>query len=75
MKPKSIELYYDAKGDILEIIIGEPSSCVFDEVDDDVFEARDERTNELKGYKVMNFRKRGGMKSVRIPLPANVVFE
>ncbi|MEX2017063.1 MAG: hypothetical protein WD876_01170 [Candidatus Pacearchaeota archaeon] len=75
MKEKKIDLYYDTETDLLEITIGEPSSCIFDEIDDDLFEGHDEETGELKGYKVFNFLKRGGfnnVKKIRINLPANV---
>ena len=72
---QNLEIYYDTEADILEIFIGEPTACYFDEIDDDLFEGRDEKTNELKGFKIFNFRKRGGMKNVRIPLPANVKIE
>lgn len=68
---KPLEIYYDTEADIFEIIIGKPSSCVFDEVDDGIFEAHDETTNELKGYKIFDFSQRG-MKNIKIPLPANV---
>ena len=75
MKQKNLELYYDIEADILEIIIGEPSSCYFDEVSDDIFEAHDEVNGELKGYKIFNFLKKGGfkdLKKIRILLPAGV---
>lgn len=75
MEKKNLEIDYDVEADILEIFIGEPTVCFFDEIDDDLFEGRDEETNELKGFKIFNFRKRGGMKNVRIPLPANVKIE
>ena len=80
MKQKTITLFYDKEADILEITIGEPSSCVFEEIDDDIFEAHDEATNELKGYKIFNFLERGGFsglhsKKVKINLPANVSIE
>ena len=75
MKQKNLEIYYDAETDILEIFIGEPTACYFDEIDNDLFEGRDKKTDELKGFKIFNFRKRGGMKNVRIPLPANVKIE
>ena len=57
---------------IFEIQIGEPTETYFDEIDDDLFEGRDESTGELKGFKIFNFKKRGGMKDIKIPLPANV---
>jgi len=72
---KTMEIIYDKETDILELIIGKPSSCYFDEVDDDLFEAHDENTEELKGYKIMNFRKRGGARNIKIELPANVIIE
>ena len=69
---QNLEIYYDKEADILEITIGKPSSCVFDEVDEGIFEAHDIETNELKGYKIFDFLKRGGMKDIKIPLPANI---
>ena len=75
MKEQKLDIYYDKETDILELTIGEPSSCIFDEVDDDLFEARDEKTNKLKGYKIFNFLKRGGfsgIKKIEINLPAGV---
>lgn len=75
MNNKKMEVYYDAEADILEIFIGEPTPSYYDEIADDLFEGHDEKTDELKGYKILNFLKRGGMKNVRIPLPANVIIE
>ena len=72
---QNMEIYYDVEADILEIFIGKPTPSYFDEIDDDLFEGRDEETGELKGYKILNFRKRGDAKSVKIPLPANVKIE
>lgn len=72
---QNLDIYYDAEADILEIFIGEPTPCYFDEIEDDLFEGRDKKTNELKGFKIFNFRKRGGMKNIRIPLPANIRIE
>ena len=72
MNQKNLEIYYDVEDDTLEIFIGEPSVCYYDEIDDDLFEGYDEKTNELKGYKIFNFVKRGGMRNVKISLPAGV---
>jgi len=74
MKQK-LEVYYDLKEDILEIRVGEQTECYFDEIEDDLFEAHDEKTGEFRGYKILNFSKRGGFKGIKkiqIPLPANV---
>ena len=48
MNQKNLEIYYDVEDDTLEIFIGEPSVCYYDEIDDDLFEGYDEKTNELK---------------------------
>ncbi len=71
---KNLEIFYDSEDDILEIFIGEPSPSYYDEISDDLFEGHDEETGELKGYKIFNFMKRGGMKNIKIPLPAGVEF-
>ena len=71
---ENIQLYYDTDEDILEITLGEPSPCIFDEVEDDVFEAHDKSTNEIRGYKIFNFLKHG-MKNIKMRLPANLSFQ
>jgi len=74
MNSQSLEIDYDAEVDILEIFIDEPAPSYFDEIDDDLFEGRDKKTGELKGYKIFNLRNRGidWLKKIRISLPANV---
>ena len=72
---QNLEIYYDVEADILEIFIGESTASYFDEIEDDVFEGRDENTNELRGFKIFNFKKRGGMKGIKISLPANIRIE
>ena len=72
MKQQDLQIYYDLEEDTLEIQIGEPTETYYDEIEDDLFEGHDEETDELKGYKIFNFKKRGGMKNVRISLPAHV---
>ena len=72
---QNLELYYDEEADVLEVFLGEPTPSYFEEIEDDVFEGKDKRTNELKGFKIFNFRKRGGIKNVKISLPANIKIE
>jgi len=72
---QNLEIYYDIESDMLEIFLGEPTGCYFNEIDDDLFEGREEGTNKLIGFKIFNFKKRGGMKNIRIPLPANIRIE
>jgi uncharacterized protein YuzE len=68
----NLEIYYDEEADILEIFLGKPTACYFNEIEDDLFEGREEGTNKLTGFKIFNFKKRGGMKGVSISLPANI---
>ena len=72
MKTKNLDVYYDVEDDTLEIFIGKPSECYYDEVDDDLFEGHDEKTGELKGYKIFNLMKREKLRNVKISLPATV---
>ena len=75
MNKKNMEIYYDSEADILEIFTGEPAPSYFNEIDDDIFEGRDRKTGELKGYKIFNLTKRKGnewLKNIKIPLPTNL---
>lgn len=72
MKNQKLQIYYDIEEDILEIRLGDHDEVYFDEIEDDVFEGHSEKTGELTGYKIFNFKKRGGMKNITIQLPAHV---
>ena len=63
------------ESDMLEIFLGEPTDCYFNEIEDDLFEGREEGTDKLIGFKIFNFKKRGITKGVRINLPANIKIE
>jgi hypothetical protein len=52
---QNLEIYYDIEDDRLEIQIGERTQTYFDEIEDDVYEGHDEKTEELKGYIIFNF--------------------
>jgi len=65
-----IEFFYDPEADMLEIFIGNPKDkTLFDEISPDVFEGKDEKTGELKGYKIFNLTKHKNLKKVNISLP------
>lgn len=75
MSSKKIELNYNPETDLLEIFIGDPVASYYDEIDEDLFEGHNKKTNELTGYKIFNLSKRKKqewMKSIKISLPANV---
>lgn len=71
---QNLEIHYDVESDLLEIFLGEPTDCYFNEIDDDLFEGREEGTNKLVGFKIFNFKKRGA-ENLKIPLPANIRIE
>ena len=57
MKEKMF-IHYDAEGDFLEIRFGKPSESYYEEIGDDVFERRDEKTDDVRGYAFFNVQKR-----------------
>jgi len=75
MGQQNLEIFYDIESDMLEIFLGEPTDCHFNEIDDDLFEGREEGTDKLIGFKIFNFKKRGITEGVKINLPANIKIE
>ena len=70
MKDK-ININYDEFGDILEIRIGEPTISYMKDLGKDIFERIDEKTGELKGFVIVNFKKRS-KNSIEIPVSVNL---
>lgn len=69
MKEK-LNVYYDQEGDFLELRIGKPTSSVYNEIGNDVFQRVDEKTGMIKGFAIFNFKKRTQkLKDIDIPLP------
>ena len=72
MKNK-LNLYYDKEGDFLELRIGEPTSSVYESIGNDVFQRMDEKTGEIKGFAIFNFKKRTEkLKNIDVPLPVKI---
>ncbi len=57
MKEKTA-IMYDEVGDILEVRVGKPSKAYFEDIGNDIFERKEERTGKTKGFIVLNFKKR-----------------
>lgn len=51
-------VHYDDESDFLELRIGEPTESYYNDVGNDIFERRDEKTDEVKGLAIFNFKKR-----------------
>ena len=70
---KNLSVYYDGEGDLLEIRIGKPTSSYFKDLGNDIFERIDEKTGEIRGFSILNFKKRTEKQaSINIPLPSKM---
>lgn len=72
MKNK-LNIYYDEEDDLLEIQIGDPAPAYYEEINEGVFERRDEKTNKITGFAVFSFRKRiSDKKNINVEVPVGV---
>ncbi|MBI4944984.1 MAG: DUF2283 domain-containing protein [Bacteroidetes bacterium] len=55
---KTVNFFYDKKGDILDIAIGKPQPAISQEISDDVLIRRHPETNEIVGFTILNFELR-----------------
>ena len=70
MKQK-IYVNYNQEGDLLEIRFGKPTISYMKDLGKDVFQRIDRKTGKIRGYTVLNFRKRSE-KGLNIALPVKV---
>ncbi len=71
---KKISLYYDDKKDYLEIYFGEIKKGVFKEIDGEIAEIINEKTNEVIGVSIMNFTKKTRkFTELKIPLKLEII--
>ena len=70
---KNLSIYYDKEGDLLEIRIGKPTIGYFKDLGNDIFERIDEKTGEIRGFSILNFKKRAEkVANINIPLPSKM---
>lgn len=56
---QTYDIYYDKEGDFLEITFGLPPEEEFsEEIEPGIFITKNEKTNEIKGIGILNFKKR-----------------
>ena len=76
MKAKAkgnVNLYYDGKGDILDVIVGKPTKSYYEPLGNDVLKRIDEKTGNTVGFMVLNFKKRTkNFNAANIKLPLNM---
>tara|TARA_Y100000310_G_C20695429_1_gene825349 strand:- start:451 stop:681 length:231 start_codon:yes stop_codon:yes gene_type:complete len=69
MKQK-LHIYYDQEGDMLEFRIGKPTKGHMRNLGDDIFQRVDEKTGKVKGFTILNFKKRSKKsKPIDVDLP------
>ena len=72
MKNK-LHIHYDEEADFLELRVGKPTASVYEDIGDDIFKRIDEKSGEVKGFAIFNFKKRTEkLKDVEVPLPVSV---
>ena len=80
MENNTYDIYYDEEADFLEVFFGEPTPCLAEEIEPDVFIRRDEETNKIKSIGIFSFKKRTGilkkvLQKINLRLPLNVSFD
>ena len=56
---KSVAVYYDPEGDILDVFIGKTQKgAIYEELTDDFLIRKDRRTGQVTGFMMMNFMHR-----------------
>lgn len=71
MKGK-LRVYYDEEGDYLEIRIGEPTENYGEDISDDITIFKDEKTDEVVGIGILNFKKRANLNNLEVDLPIDI---
>lgn len=73
MKKEKIHVFYDEGGDLLEIRIGNVTPSHMEPLGNDVFERIDNKTGKVKGYMIVNFRKKMRKNTSGIEFPITVL--
>lgn len=68
---KKMFIHYDPEGDFLEVRFGKVVQSYYEDMGDDIFERRDEKTNKIIGYAFFNVQKRKQKQSkdIEVELP------
>ncbi|KAF5411325.1 MAG: DUF2283 domain-containing protein [Euryarchaeota archaeon] len=55
---EKLRMFFDKKGDSLDISLGEPREAISREIGDDILMRIDPETDEVLGFTILNFEKR-----------------
>jgi len=72
-----IDIYYDEDGDFLELTVtNPPAESYCEDVSNDVFVRKDEKTGEIMGIGILNFKTHSGdLKDILVKVPVKINFE
>lgn len=73
---KTLNVAYDEQGDVLEVRIGEPTEAYYEEIEEGIFQRRDEKTKEIKGVTIFSLKKRmekGKNLDLAVQLDENII--
>lgn len=68
-------IHWDAEGDFLEVRFGKPTAAYYEDLGNDVFERRDEKTGKMKGYAFFNVVKKAKKEPQDISVDLSAVKE
>ena len=71
MKGK-MRVYYDDEADYLEIRIGDSTPNYGEELSEDITLFKDEKTDEVVGIGIMNFKSKANLNNLEINLPLDI---
>ena len=71
---KNLNIWFDKKGDFLELTVGKPVKGFFREIGDDMLERVNAKTGKVIGFSILNFSKRFDKlkETKRLELPISI---
>ncbi|MEX0920985.1 MAG: hypothetical protein WDZ62_01850 [Candidatus Pacearchaeota archaeon] len=70
----NLNIYYDERGDFLEITKGDISNCYFDNLGKGIFKITDKESGEVKGIAIHSFKARTKSDNIKLELPFDINF-
>jgi len=68
----NLKIHYDEEGDFLEVRLDKSTTGFFIDKGNDIFERVDEKTNEVIGIAIFNFKKKASEKDISLSLPFKI---
>jgi uncharacterized protein YuzE len=71
---ETMNVFYDKKGDVLDVSIGRPKKAITKEIEENVFVRISPKTNKIVGFMILHFQKHF-QKGKALPLIADFKLE